>query len=381
MIFRFLTLYSLLFCISLSFSATAHNKDVNQAQLYLLDQSSYQLVISVDVLHLIKAHQNFSGDDESLTNNLQRLSLIETKKLLTEIEQTISKNTIILFEETEQLERELSIKGFSGLTVAELRNKLHPSVTNKTINLSISGNLPKTAKKVGIKFSDLLGDVFLTVSRPVKTMVLVDKKSDYFSLNDKSALTRDLSSFEHKLLNIAEYVCQGFIHILPQGLDHILFVLALFLLATRTSTLLWQVSAFTLAHTITLALGIFGVINLPSSLVEPLIALSIAYVAIENIYQQKLSKWRLPIIFAFGLLHGLGFASVLVELGLPKSSYVTSLLSFNVGVEFGQVTVIALALLATKWCSNKPWYRKAVVIPLSFTISAIALYWFVERIL
>ena len=105
----------------------------------------------------------------------------------------------------------------------------------------------------------------------------------YFSLNKNNTVSRDLSSFEHKLLNIVEYVYQGFIHILPQGLDHILFVLALFLLASKTSTLLLQVSAFTLAHTITLALGIFGVINLPSSLVEPLIALSIAYVAIENI--------------------------------------------------------------------------------------------------
>jgi len=185
---------------------------------------------------------------------------------------------------------------------------------------------------------------------------------------------------ELKLLNITEYIYQGFVHILPQGLDHILFVLALFLLATKSSTLLWQVSAFTLAHTITLALGIFGVINLPSSIVEPLIALSIAYVAIENIVQQKLTKWRLPIIFVFGLLHGLGFASVLVELGLPESEYVSSLLSFNVGVEFGQITVIALALLATRWFMHKPWYRQYVVIPASAIISIIALYWFIERV-
>mgnify|MGYP001361861427 FL=1 len=143
---------------------------------------------------------------------------------------------------------------------------------------------------------------------------------------------------------------------------------------------MWQVSAFTLAHTISLALGIFGLINLPSSIVEPLIALSIAYVAIENIYQQKLTKWRLPVIFVFGLLHGLGFASVLVELGLPESEYVSSLISFNIGVEFGQITVIALALLATYWLAKKSWYRQYVVIPTSAVISAIALFWFVERV-
>ena len=152
------------------------------------------------------------------------------------------------------------------------------------------------------------------------------------------------------------------------------------MLATKTSTLLWQVSAFTLAHTITLALGILGIINLPNSIVEPLIALSIAYVAIENIYQQRLTQWRLPIIFVFGLLHGLGFASVLVEFGLPENAYVSSLISFNVGVEFGQITVIALALLATRWSINKPWYRSYVVIPASTIIAVIAIYWFIERV-
>jgi hydrogenase/urease accessory protein HupE len=381
MIFQFILRFSILLFITLSFHTNAHNKDVNQAQLYLLEQGSYQLVISVDVLHLIKKHQKFAGDEQALIDNLQQLSLIETKKLLATIEESLNKNSVILFESEELLAQELSIKAFTGLTVAELRQKLHPSVTDKSIDISVSGNLPEQAVRIGIKFSPLLGDVYLTVSSPIQSMVITDNNSSYFSLNKNNTVSRDLSSFEHKLLNIVEYVYQGFIHILPQGLDHILFVLALFLLASKTSTLLWQVSAFTLAHTITLALGIFGVINLPSSLVEPLIALSIAYVAIENIYHQKLSKWRLPVIFAFGLLHGLGFASVLVELGLPENSYVTSLLSFNVGVEFGQVTVIALALLATKWCSDKPWYRKNVVIPLSLCISAIAIYWFIERIL
>ncbi len=365
----------------LSFYTNAHNKDVNQARLHLLEQGSYQLIISVDVLHLIKKHQNIEANDQALINNLQQLSLIETQKLLAEIAQRISNNTVILFEDKQLKTQKVAIEALSGLTVAGLRSKLHPSVTNKTLNLIVSGNLPKSSVKVAIKFSDLLGDVYLTVSSPMQTMVLEDNNSNYFLLNAKNAVSRNLTAFQQELLIISEYVYQGFIHILPQGLDHILFVLALFLLATRTSTLLWQVSAFTLAHTITLALGIFGVINLPSSLVEPLIALSIAYVAIENIYQQKLSKWRLPIIFVFGLLHGLGFASVLVELGLPESSFVTSLLSFNLGVEFGQITVIALALLATQWCSNKPWYRKNIVIPLSLCISVIAIYWFIERIL
>jgi len=365
----------------LSFYTNAHSKDVNQARLYLLEQGSYQLIISVDVLHLVKKHQNTEAKDQELINNLRQFSLIETQKLLAEITQTISEHSVILYEDEKLNTHKLAIESLSGLTVAGLRNKLHPNVTNKTINLIVSGDIPRNTVKIAVKFSELLGDVSLTVSSPIQTMVLQNKNSDYFLLDSKNSVSRNLSSYQQQLLVITEYIYQGFVHILPQGLDHILFVLALFLLATRTSTLLWQVSAFTLAHTITLALGIFGVINLPSSLVEPLIALSIAYVAIENIYHQKLSKWRLPVVFAFGLLHGLGFASVLVQLGLPERSYVTSLLSFNVGVELGQVTVIVLALLATMWCRSKPWYRKHVVIPLSLCISAIALFWFFERIL
>uniref|UniRef100_UPI0035661A0A HupE/UreJ family protein n=1 Tax=Loktanella salsilacus TaxID=195913 RepID=UPI0035661A0A len=112
------------------------------------------------------------------------------------------------------------------------------------------------------------------------------------------------------------YVPTGFDHIVSLGVDHILFVLGLFFLSSALKPLLWQVSAFTLAHTITLALAALGYVTVPASIVEPLIALSIAYVAVENIFLRRLSPWRPFIIFGFGLLHGLGFASVLAQFGL-----------------------------------------------------------------
>lgn len=141
------------------------------------------------------------------------------------------------------------------------------------------------------------------------------------------------------------YIPVGFDHIVPLGLDHILFVLGLFFLSTRLRPLLWQVSAFTLAHTITLALAGLGWVSVPGSIVEPLIALSIVYVAFENIFTDGLSRWRPFIIFGFGLLHGLGFASVLAEFGLPENAFVPALIGFNVGVEFGQLAVIAVAFI------------------------------------
>jgi hypothetical protein len=154
-------------------------------------------------------------------------------------------------------------------------------------------------------------------------------------------------------VTFANYIPVGFDHIVPKGLDHILFVLGLFFLAARFRPLLLQVSLFTLAHTITLAAaalgytdfvddftqGAFGVAFI--DIVEPLIALSIAYVAIENIFTKGISPWRPFVIFIFGLLHGLGFASVLAEFGLPEETFVAALIGFNVGVEVGQLAVIS----------------------------------------
>ena len=180
---------------------------------------------------------------------------------------------------------------------------------------------------------------------------------------------------------VRTYVPLGFGHILPKGLDHILFVFGLFLLSARLSPLLWQVTSFTAAHTLTLGLATFGVFSLPASIVEPLIALSIVYVAIENVVHEKLGRFRVIVVFAFGLLHGLGFAGVLRELGLPKSQLLPALLSFNLGVELGQLSVIALAfLLISSWSRKKDWYHRRVVVPGSLLIAAVGAYWMVERI-
>ncbi len=235
---------------------------------------------------------------------------------------------------------------------------------------------------------------------------------------------------------VRDYLRLGFIHILPRGLDHILFVLGLFLLSRKLRLLLWQVTAFTLAHSITLALSVYGVISLSPVVVEPLIALSIAFVGIENvilataagsrkstpapgapgksermlitnkvttrfsdspctpmanasfsrptvaarIMTPTLKPWRVLVVFLFGLLHGLGFAGVLTQLGLPRSEFVTALVSFNIGVELGQLAVITLAFAAVFWLRRcDPLYRRVVVIPGSLMIAVMGLYWFWER--
>lgn len=178
-----------------------------------------------------------------------------------------------------------------------------------------------------------------------------------------------------------DYTGLGFLHILPKGLDHILFVIGLFLLSVHFGPLLWQVTAFTIAHSITLALSIYGVINVSAALVEPLIALSIAYVGIENLLTRQLKPWRIVIVFLFGLLHGMGFAGVLTELGLPESEFVTALITFNIGVELGQLSVILLAFLAVFWLRHdENRYRTFVIIPGSLLIAGMGLYWTWQRV-
>lgn len=177
------------------------------------------------------------------------------------------------------------------------------------------------------------------------------------------------------------YIPVGFDHIIPKGLDHILFVLGLFFLSTRLGPLLWQISAFTLAHTVTLAAGALGYVTIPGSIVEPIIAASIVYVAVENILTDGLNRWRPFVVFGFGLLHGLGFASVLGEFGLPETAFLPALIGFNVGVELGQLTVIAIAFATLGyWFGGKSWYRKAIAIPASALIALVGAWWFVERV-
>jgi hypothetical protein len=180
---------------------------------------------------------------------------------------------------------------------------------------------------------------------------------------------------------LRDYLVLGFTHIVPLGLDHILFVLGLYLLSARMAPLLIQVTAFTVAHSVTLALSVYGLVALPPSVVEPLIAASIVYVAVENILTPQLKPWRALVVFGFGLLHGLGFAGVLEEVGLPPGQFVPALVSFNVGVELGQLAVIALAFLAVGfWGRNRAWYRPRVIIPASAAIAAVGLFWTVERL-
>jgi len=177
------------------------------------------------------------------------------------------------------------------------------------------------------------------------------------------------------------YLLSGFEHIIPLGVDHILFILCVFFLNTDLKSIILQASMFTIAHSITLGLAMYGIISPAADIIEPLIAFSIVLLAIENLVSSKMKPWRMMMVFLFGLVHGMGFAGALSELGLPQNAFATSLLAFNIGVELGQLAIIFfMYLFVSRQFSSRHWYRKRIVIPSSIVIALIAGYWTVERI-
>lgn len=170
----------------------------------------------------------------------------------------------------------------------------------------------------------------------------------------------------------------GVSHIVT-GYDHLLFLLAVSLTATRARDLLFVVTGFTIAHSVTLTLGATGAVVLPPAVVEPAIAATIIFVGLENLWRPP-TRRRVAVTFLLGLVHGFGFAGLLAELGLPADALAVALLSFNLGVEAGQAFLVMLALplllAAGRWA---PW-RDKVVPAISIAIAIAGAYWLVERL-
>lgn len=178
---------------------------------------------------------------------------------------------------------------------------------------------------------------------------------------------------------VAHALIEGFRHVIPLGLDHILFILALFLLQRGFRPLLWQSLTFTVAHTVTLGLTAAGIISPRSDWVEPVIALSIVALTVENLIVKEPKPWRYVIVFVFGLIHGMGFANALASIVGEGDGFLIRLVSANLGVELAQVAILAAAWLVTLgWHDTTSYDRFRLAANLA--IGATALLWFVQRV-
>lgn len=183
--------------------------------------------------------------------------------------------------------------------------------------------------------------------------------------------------------NTLDFIKLGFKHILG-GYDHILFVLSLLLVFVGLRTVSKYTLTFTIAHSITLILAGSGLLTLSSRIVEPIIALSIAVLAISTVFFRETKIFKNPnsklgIIFFFGLFHGLGFAGLLRDIQIPDDKFIASLLSFNIGIELGQLFIVALALPIIYLFRKKSWYDNFIKV-VAVMISVFALYWMLQRI-
>ncbi len=183
--------------------------------------------------------------------------------------------------------------------------------------------------------------------------------------------------------NFIDFVKLGVGHILS-GPDHILFVLSLVLVFVSIKEILKLTTTFTIAHSITLVLAGSGILVLPSKIVEPLIAMSIAFVAITSVFFKGRkfigeNKGKIVMVFFFGLFHGLGFAGLLKEIKIPADRFVSSLFAFNVGIEIGQLIILAVVLPPIFYYRHRPWYPTAVKV-VAGIISAIAIFWIIQRV-
>jgi hypothetical protein len=276
--------------------------------------------------------------------------------------------------------RTSSLLSFDGRRVTPVRAEVSPGGKQNVTRLRLTGRTPSAVSRFTFANGAITGFFVLKLRNegqksPVTQWVEGGRESAPFPLDGAVVPPRRSDIMK-------TYLGLGYTHILPRGIDHVLFVLGIFFLAVELKPVLWQVTAFTVAHTISLALTIYGVVSLPSTVVEPLIALSIVCVAVENVFTKKLHAWRPLIVFGFGLLHGMGFAGVLQEIGLPRSEFVPALLSFNLGVEGGQLTVILAAFLVFGLrFRREPWYRRRIVVPASLAIAAVGFYWSIQRVL
>jgi hydrogenase/urease accessory protein HupE len=352
--------------------AVAHPLSFTDVTLTLRADGGFEadLIYDLDALAL---GAPIDTDDSELAAALEGMSAEEFETRLARLRRLFERRVRVRFDgDPAPFTVAFPDHGTARATEAEI-----PTVLGLTARLA--GTIPEGAATVGFFASRAFGEVHLTIRDPVRgiearQVLEAGARSDPLDLTVPPAPPgrADVA---------ARYARLGFIHIVPEGLDHILFVLGLFLLGARLRPLVWQVTAFTLAHAATLTLAALGVVALSPRLVEPLIALSIVYVAVENILTDRMTRWRPPVVFGFGLLHGLGFAGVLGELGLPDQERLVALVSFNAGIELGQLAVIAGAALACGWFRSAPWYRARIVVPASAGIALVGLVWAVERVL
>jgi len=369
-------------CVALAFgagSAQAHNQAYAVIKATFSGDGQYELTMNFHLAALLMGEPQQHLSDES-RERWAALSLDDIRSRSNAAEAYLS-TAVEVYADGAKIE--IGQVSFPDAATLQADGLVREDEARISAPIVIQGRLPAGARLFSVAappdFSETLLSLQTQSGGAVAQVLSAGERSHPFALRGDGAraVTIIVPAF---LVTLQEYTGLGFQHILPKGVDHILFVLALFLFGPHWRPLAIQVTAFTLAHSVTLALAVFGLVTIPAVIVEPLIAATIVAVAIDNVFSTGLRRWRTVGVFGFGLLHGVGFASVLSALGLPQGEEALALVGFNIGVELGQIAVLAGAFLAVGWFRTRSWFQARLAIPCSLTIGAVGLVWMIERI-
>ena len=357
----------------------AHKLESGQAVLTLSPDRVWILELELNLTRYIQSNPELADTVRPLFQKLEKGEGINDENF-GEWESVFLQSEVQFRKELQVFESGEEVSGFELWFPhpSELQELAYKTMLEEGLHIKsyASGRLEDESSALQLRFPLDIGEIVLTTLQPQVQWVVTGELSSPVSMDGRVS-DRDGAVSRNPILS---FLRVGFIHIVPGGLDHILFVFGLFLLSPKLRPLLIQVTSFTVAHTLTLGLSIYGVFSLPSGLVEPLIALSIVLIAVENVLTDKIHPWRPGLVFLFGLLHGLGFAGALGDIGLPRDEFLSALIFFNFGVELGQLAVVLTGLLLIGSFRKKSWYRTRLTIPLSCIIGLAGLYWTVERL-
>ena len=373
-IFLHISFLSFLIYYAGIFHSRAHEIQPIIADVSIIeDQVQVDLSINIEIaLSEIDASLVTDTNDSENTDVYDGLRQLNTEKLKTEIRN----NAHVFLDKVKLLVNDARLP--MNITGISVEDGVDLSLPRRT-TMKLMANLPSNDAPIVVGFDKTLGAFAIRQQDPS-----IDPDDLYTDFIDAGQFSQPIprgGKVERPWQEITgQYIVSGIAHIIPKGLDHIIFIMGLFFFSPKWRPLLVQVTVFTLAHSFTLVLATLGFVSIPASIVEPLIALSIVWIGIENVIRPKIGVSRLAVIFTFGLLHGLGFAFVLGEVGLAGSAFVISLIAFNIGVELGQLLVLAPLLVVGAFIGSHAKYHQRVEVPISTMIALIGLYWFIERV-
>ena len=267
-----------------------------------------------------------------------------------------------------------------GYTLEQFTSGFTWPMTEVTVTASVDPSLPLSLRfRSSFAFEEPIA-LTLEADQQRRTRLLVANQRSARFIAYPNGVSAPPSEQGLAWQSLWSFMLQGALHVVPLGLDHLLFLLCMYLGAKSWRQLVWLVSLFTLAHSITLGIAAYRLVPVPTQWVEVLIVVSILWLAIGNLRDASRMAIKAPVILLFGLLHGLGFATALQALDIAPTGFLWTLLAFNIGVEIGQLGFIAGLALVLGWALKQDWARQRVQIPLASSAVLVSSVWLVQRL-